>query len=41
MVAHTCNPSYLGGWDQENRGLRPAQENSSQPHLQNDPSKMD
>jgi hypothetical protein len=23
-VAHTCNPSYLGGWDQEDWGLRQA-----------------
>jgi hypothetical protein len=36
MVAHTCNSSYLGSWDQEDRGLRPAQANSSQDsHLQN------
>jgi hypothetical protein len=25
VVAHTCNPSYLGGRDQEDCGLRPAQ----------------
>jgi hypothetical protein len=24
-VAHTCNPSYSGGRDQEERGLKPAQ----------------
>jgi hypothetical protein len=24
LVAHTCNPSYLGGRDQEDHGLRPA-----------------
>jgi hypothetical protein len=29
-VAHTCNPSYLGGRDQENLGLKPAQANASQ-----------
>jgi hypothetical protein len=29
-VAHTYNPSYLGGRDQENRGLKPAPGNSSQ-----------
>jgi hypothetical protein len=27
-VAHTCNPSYLGGWDGENRGSKPAQANN-------------
>jgi hypothetical protein len=26
----TCNPSYLGGWDWEDYGSRPAQANSSQ-----------
>jgi hypothetical protein len=25
VVAHTSNPSYLGGRDQEDSGLRPAQ----------------
>jgi hypothetical protein len=29
-MAHTCNPIYLGGWDWEDGGLRPALENSSQ-----------
>jgi hypothetical protein len=29
LVAHACNPSYSGGRDQEDCGLRPAQENSS------------
>jgi hypothetical protein len=29
-VAHTCNPSYLEGWDQEDSGLGPAQEDTSQ-----------
>jgi hypothetical protein len=24
MVAHTCNPRYLGGRDQEDHGSRPA-----------------
>jgi hypothetical protein len=28
-VAHTCNPSYSGGRDQEDRGSKPAQFNSS------------
>jgi hypothetical protein len=29
-VAHTCNPSYSGGRDQEDNGFKPAQTNSSQ-----------
>jgi hypothetical protein len=29
LGAHTCNPSYLGGWDWENRSLSPGQGNSS------------
>jgi hypothetical protein len=29
MVTHTCNPSYSGDRDQENRGSKPAQANSS------------
>jgi hypothetical protein len=28
-VAHACNPSYSEGRDQEDRGLKPALENSS------------
>jgi hypothetical protein len=28
-VAHACNPSYSGGRDQEDRGLKPAEANSS------------
>jgi hypothetical protein len=28
-VAHACNPSYLGGRDQEVCGLKPAQANTS------------
>jgi hypothetical protein len=28
-VAHACNPSYSGGRDQEDRGLKPAWENNS------------
>jgi hypothetical protein len=28
-VAHACNPSYLGGWDQEDHGSRPSRANSS------------
>jgi hypothetical protein len=27
-VAHACNPSYSGGRDQEDRGLKPAQANT-------------
>jgi hypothetical protein len=29
LVAHACNPSYSGGRDQEDRGLKPVQANSS------------
>jgi hypothetical protein len=29
-VAHACNPSYSGGTDQEDRGSKPVQANSSQ-----------
>jgi hypothetical protein len=28
-VAHTCNPRYSGGRDQDDRGSKPAQANSS------------
>jgi hypothetical protein len=28
-VAHTCNPSYPGGRDQEDHGSKPARANSS------------
>jgi hypothetical protein len=35
LVAHTCNPSYSGGRDQEDRGSKPAQANSSKrPYLE-------
>jgi hypothetical protein len=30
LVAHTCNPSYSGGRDQEDHNLKPGQANSSQ-----------
>jgi hypothetical protein len=30
LVAHTCNPSYSGGGDQEDCGSQPARANSSQ-----------
>jgi hypothetical protein len=34
-VAHTCNPSYSGGSDQEVHVLKPAQANSStRPYLE-------
>jgi hypothetical protein len=34
-VVHACNPSYSGGRDQEDRGLKPAQANSSaRPYLE-------
>jgi hypothetical protein len=29
-MAHTCNPSYSGGRDQEDHGSKPAWENSLQ-----------
>jgi hypothetical protein len=29
LVAHSCNPSYLGGWDWDNYGLRLAWANVS------------
>jgi hypothetical protein len=41
-VTHACNPSYMGVWDQEDCGLRPAQANSSwDSNLQNNQSKME
>jgi hypothetical protein len=30
LVAHTCNPSYSGGRDQEDQGLKPAWANNLQ-----------
>jgi hypothetical protein len=30
LVAHTCNPSYLGGRDYEDHSSKPAWANSSQ-----------
>jgi hypothetical protein len=29
LVAYTCNPSYSGGRNQEDRGSKPAQANNS------------
>jgi hypothetical protein len=37
-VAHTCNPSYSGGRDQENRSLKPVQAKSSQDPILKNPS---
>jgi hypothetical protein len=35
-VAHTCNPSYSGGRDQEDHGLKPAPEKELvSPYLEN------
>jgi hypothetical protein len=39
--AYGCNPSYWGGWDQEDCGLRPTQANCSRPDLKKNQSKMD
>jgi hypothetical protein len=39
LVAHTCNPSYSGGRDQQDRGSKPAQSNSStRPYHKKNPS---
>jgi hypothetical protein len=41
LVAHSYNPSYVGGWDQEDCGLRPAQATSFQDSIsKNNQSKM-
>jgi hypothetical protein len=37
-VAHACNPSYSGGRDQEDCGLKPVQANSSQDPVSKKPS---
>jgi hypothetical protein len=37
-VAHACNPSYLGGRDQEIHGSKPAQANNSQDHISKIPN---
>jgi hypothetical protein len=39
-VAHTCNPSYSGGRDQEDHGSKPARANSSQAPLKNRSQKI-
>jgi hypothetical protein len=36
-VPHTCNPSYSGGRDQEDHGLKPALTNSPQDPISNKP----
>jgi hypothetical protein len=42
LVAHTCNPTYSGGRDQEDCGSKPAQANRSQdPILKKTPHKKD
>jgi hypothetical protein len=38
LVAHTCNPGYSGGRDQEDCGWKPAWENSSQDSILKIPS---
>jgi hypothetical protein len=38
LVAHTCNPRYSGGRDQEDHGLKPAQANSSRDPILKNPS---
>jgi hypothetical protein len=35
LVAHTCNPSYSGGRDQEDHGSKPAQ--AKRPSLEKNP----
>jgi hypothetical protein len=37
LVAHTCNPSYSGGRDQEDRSLKPARENNFQDPISKKP----
>jgi hypothetical protein len=42
VVAHACNTGYLGGWDQEDRGWRPAWVNSLRDSMsKNNQRKMD
>jgi hypothetical protein len=38
LVAHTCNPSYSGGRDQEDHGSKTAQADSSQDLISKKPS---
>jgi hypothetical protein len=37
-VAHSCNPSYLGGKDQEDHSSKPAQANSLRDPMLKNPS---
>jgi hypothetical protein len=37
LVTHACNPSYSGGGDQVDHGLKPAWENSSQDRISKTP----
>jgi hypothetical protein len=37
-VAHVCNPSYSEGGDQEDRGSKPAEANSSRDPILKNPS---
>jgi hypothetical protein len=37
-VAHACNPSYSGGGDQEDRGLKPVPANTLQDPISNIPN---
>jgi hypothetical protein len=41
-VSYVCNPSYPGGRDEEDHGLKPAQANSSaRPYLQKPVTKIE
>jgi hypothetical protein len=33
MVVHTCNPNYIGGFDKEDHGPRPAQDKIGRSYL--------
>jgi hypothetical protein len=37
LVAHTCNPSYSRGREQEDPGFRPAQVTKVRPYVENNP----
>jgi hypothetical protein len=39
-VVHACNPSYSGGRDQEDRGLKPALANSSRDPVLKNPTQQ-
>jgi hypothetical protein len=38
LMAHACNPSYSGGRDQEDQGLKPAWANSLKDPILKNPS---